>query len=114
MKKIRLYRIENTDSSKWVWYNPEWKFDCTVKELECHPMPYEPDVYKWIYKSSVRTSKDLTYRVPKKVAQKLIKDWFIFCRYLSDDYFFREHGEICFNKTNYYKKEILDLDKFYD
>lgn len=114
MRKLRLYRFDHEDSSKWIWYNSEWKYNCVTDELKSHPMPYEPEVYKWIYRSSVKNGKDMAFWVTREVAEKMLKNWFVFCRYLSDDYFYRDHGEICFNKTNYYKREVLSLDKLYD
>ena len=114
MKKMRLYRFDNLDPLKGVRYNSDWKFNCTVEELQPHPMPYEPDVYKWVYRSAVKSWEDMTHWVTKDVAEKLVANWYVFCRYLSDDYFYRDYWEICFNKTNYYKKENLELGEFYD
>ena len=76
-------------------------------------MPYEPDVYKGIYKSACKNGADLTYWIPEEAAKEMEAQGYICTRYLSTDYFFRDHGEICFNKTNYLKREVVSLEELY-
>lgn len=113
LPKKWIYRFEHPDPKRGLWYNASAVFACSNKTLKQMDMPYEPDVYKGIYKSACDNPKDLTYWVSEETAKELIQDGFQCVKYLSDDYFMRDHGEICFNKTNYYKKEIVSLDELY-
>lgn len=41
------------------------------------------------------------------VAKRLVAQGCVFAVYESEDYFEREHGEVCFNKTNYISREVI-------
>ena len=113
LPKIWVYRFEHTDPTKGIWYNVNGNFCCTHPVLKKLDMPYEPDVYQGIYKSSCKNAADMVYWVPREVAEDMLSQGYIATKYLTDDYFERDHGEICFNKTNYIKKEIVTLDEIY-
>ena len=111
---IWVYRFEHTDPKRGAWYNKDGEFCCSHPVLKQLAMPSEPDVYKGIYRSGCVNGKDLTYWIPKEVAEEMLADGYITTKYLTDDYFEREHGEVCFNKTNYLKKEIVPLSEIYN
>ena len=113
LPKIWVYRFEHTDPTKGAWYNINGNFCCTHPTLKKLDMPYEPDVYQGIYRSSCKNAADMVYWVSRETAEDLLSQGYIATKYLTDDYFERAHGEICFNKTNYIKKEIVTLDEIY-
>ena len=113
LPKIWVYRFEHTDPTKGAWYNANGNFCCTHPTLKKLAMPYEPDVYQGIYRSACKNATDMTYWIPREAAEDMLSQGYIATKYLTDDYFERAHGEICFNKTNYIKKEIVTLDEIY-
>ena len=109
-----VYRFEHTDPTKGAWYNKNGVYCCSHPVLKQLDMPYEPDIYKGIYRSACENGKDLTYWIPKEAAIDMINNGYQAAKYLTNDYFLRDHGEICFNKTNYLKKEVVNLDEIYN
>ena len=113
LPKIWVYRFEHSDPTKGAWYNKNGNYCCTHPVLKQLDMPYEPDVYQGIYRSACKNSEDLSYWIPEKVAEEMLEQGYVASKYLTDDYFERNHGEICFNKNNYLKKEIVTLKEIY-
>lgn len=113
LEPLWLYRFEHIDPTKGAWYNKNGNYCCTHPILKQLDMPYEPDVYKGIYKSACKDGKDLTYWIPEEAAKEMLAQGYICTKYLSTDYFFRDHGEVCFNKTNYLRKEVVSLTELY-
>ena len=99
LPKIWVYRFEHTDPTKGAWYNINGNFCCTHPTLKKLDMPYEPDVYQGIYRSACKNTSDMTYWIPREAAEDMLSQGYIATKYLTDDYFERPHGEICFNKT---------------
>lgn len=114
LPKIWVYRFEHTDPTKGAWYNINGNFCCTHPVLKKLDMPYEPDVYQGIYRSACKNGEDLKYWIPRDAAEDMLAQGYIATKYLTDDYFERAHGEICFNKNNYLKKEVVTLQEIYD
>lgn len=108
-----VYRFEHTDPNKGAWYNKNGVYCCSHPTLKKLDMPYEPDVYKGIYRSACENGSDLGYWIPREAAIDMLNKGYQATKYLTTDYFFRTHGEICFNKTNYLKKEVVNLDEIY-
>lgn len=101
---MTLYRIEKNENDG-CWYNGNQQFSCEDETLIKHPMPSEPNIYRGIYKSACATMEDLFWWVSKEVA---VKNGYVLAKYESNDYFFREHGEICFNKLKA-KRTVMTL-----
>lgn len=109
MPKIRvLFRFEQ-DEHNGCWYNNDSKYHCSDPDLKKHPMPSEPDIYKGIYSSACGTLEELLWWIPPEVAKRLVAQGCKFVKYTSDDYFERDHGEICFNKLTFIKREVLEV-----
>lgn len=106
---MKIYRFEQ-DEHNGCWYNKDAKFHCSDKDLIKHPMPSEPDVYKGIYSSGCHTLKELLWWIPPLVAKRLVALGCKFVIYESEDYFEREHGEVCFNKTNYLSRKEITVE----
>ena len=113
LKPIWLYRFEHTDPKKGAWYDLNGNYCCTNPLLKQIDMPYEPDIYKGVYRSACKSGKDLAYWIPLEAARQMQNEGYIFTRYLSDDYFERSHGEVCFNKKTYLKKEVVSIEEVY-
>ena len=113
LKPIWVYRFEHTDPKKGAWYNREGHFCCTHPILKQLDMPYEPDVYKGYYRSACANGEDLGYWIPEEAAREMLNQGYIATKYLTTDYFYREHGEICFNGNTYLKKEVVELSEIY-
>ena len=113
LPEIWLYRFEHTDPKKGAWYNVNGNYCCSNPILKKLDMPYEPDVYRGIYKSACRNLEDLSYWIPKDAAEEMVAEGYVFTKYLTADYFERDHGEVCFNKTNYIRKEAVPLAEVY-
>lgn len=99
---MKLYRIEK-NAEDGCWYNRNGEYSCEEPVLINHPMPREPHIYKNIYKSACSTLKDLFWWVKKEIA---IRNGYVLAVYETDDYFYREHGEICFNKLTAIRTEL--------
>lgn len=99
---MKLYRIEK-NAVDGCWYNKNGKYHCSDPILIAHEMPSEPNIYKGIYKSACATLEDLFWWVSKELAKR---NGYILAEYESEDYFYREHGEICFNKLTATRKEL--------
>lgn len=98
-----LYRIE-IDAENGCWYNKNSKYHCSNPLLIEHDMPSEPEIYKGIYKSACATMEDLFWWISKEIA---IKNNYVLAKYETEDYFVREHGEICFNKLTAKRTELI-------
>ena len=109
MKIRKLFRFEK-DQKNGCWYNENAQYHCTDTDLRNHPMPSEPQIYKGIYSSSCETLEELLWRIPKNVAKRLVEKGYVFAVYESDDYFSREHGEICFNKQTAISRKVIHID----
>lgn len=105
---MKIYRFEK-DENNGCWYNSKSQFHCWDKDLIKHPMPSEPDIYKGVYSSGCHTLEELLWWIPKKVAKRLVALGCVFTEYESEDYFEREHGEVCFNKTNYISRRVINV-----
>ena len=100
----KLFRLE-IDAENGCWYNKNGEYHCSEPSLISHDMPSEPNVYKGIYKSACATLEDLFWWVDKELAKK---NKYVLAEYESEDYFEREHGEICFNKLTA-KRRVIEL-----
>ena len=95
-----VYRIElNKDDG--IWYDKNQNFKLADYGLNHIPMPKENEIYKTIYKSSCASIENLLYWIPKDIQDRLKQKGYKLVEYETKDYFEREHGEVCFNKTNY-------------
>lgn len=110
---IWVYRFEHTDPNKGAWYNRKGVFCCTHPVLKQLDMPYEPDVYRVIYRSACKNGEDLTYWIPREVGEDMLRQGYQLTKYFTRDYFMRDHGEVCFNYTNFIEKKNIDLDEIY-
>ena len=108
MERRKLFRFEQ-DAENGCWYNKSSNYHCTDPDLKQHPMPEEPDVYKGIYSSACGTLEELLWWIPKAVAKRLVAQGCVFVVYESEDYFSREHGEICFNKTTVISRTVIQV-----
>ena len=104
---MKVYRIEK-DEENGIWYNKNCEFELADYGLNHLPMPKEENVYKGIYRSSCPTVDDLLYWIPKDVQERLKAKGYKLVEYETEDYFEREHKEICFNKTNYIYRKVLN------
>ena len=103
--EMKLYRIEK-DAENGVWYDRNGNFCLADESLAFLPMPSEPSVYKGIYKSSCASVEELLYWLPEHVQERLKAMGYKLVEYESDDYFSRDHGEVCFNKLTA-KRRVL-------
>lgn len=103
---MKIYRFEK-DKENGCWYDKNARFHCWDKDLIKHPMPSEPNIYKNTYSSGCHTLEELLWWIPKKVAKRLVSKGCVFAVYESEDYFEREHGEVCFNKKTYTSREVI-------
>ena len=106
---MKLYRIEQNEKDG-IFYTRNQEYKLADPGLTHIPMPYEPNIYKQIYSSSCSTIKDLLYWIPKIVQEILKSRGYKLVVYESNDYFEREHGEFCFNKTNYISRTELNWE----
>ena len=103
---MKIYRFEQ-DENNGCWYDKNANFHCFDRDLIKHPMPQEDHIYKGVYSSGCHTLEELLWWIPPVVAKRLINQGCVFAVYESEDYFEREHGEVCFNKTNYISREVI-------
>jgi len=104
---MTLYRIE-LDEQNGLWYDKNAHFFCKDKDLIKLPMPEEKSIYKGVYKSACANLQDILYWIPLKAQKRLKKAGYKLVKYETNDYFYREHGEVCFNKTNYISRIIIE------
>ena len=109
MEVMLIYRFEQ-DKDNGCWYNKDAKFHCSDPDLIKHPMPKEDHIYKGKYSSGCHTLEELLWWIPAEVAKRLVAKGCKFTLYESNDYFEREHGEVCFNKTNYISRTEIHVD----
>lgn len=115
-----LYRLESTNPENGLWYNVESKLvwgigklkDCKTKDL---PMDYDERYHKdgknWY--SSCSHKEDLSHWYSLEDAKELIRNGFVFTRYLAVDYV--EYPlETTFLKETALKREIINIEEIWN
>lgn len=105
--KVYRYEIPN-DADNGVFYNKHCDYELADAGLNHIPMPKEDNIYKGIYKSSCPSIADLLYWIPKDVQKRLKEKGYKLVEYETKDFFERPNNEICFNKTNYIYRRVLN------
>lgn len=114
-----LYRLESIAPENGLWYNSHNKMvwgigklpDCKTKDL---PMGYDERYHKdgkcWF--SSCSKKEDLTHWYSLQDALDLIKNGFVFTRYLAVDYV--EYDlETTFLKETALKREVISIEELF-
>lgn len=114
-----VYRLEATDTSNGLWYdsNNNYVFgigklkNCATKDL---PMGYDERYHKngknWF--SSCSNKEDLMHWYSLDNAIELIKNGFVFTKYLAKDYVEYEF-ETTFLKETALAREVIDIEELF-
>ena len=114
-----LYRLESTDPNNGLWYSANSKYvfgigkleDCKTKDL---PMGYDERYHKdgrqwW---SSCSNKEDLMHWYSVDDALNLIRNGFVFTRYLATEYC-EYPMQTCFIKETCLAREVIDIKELF-
>lgn len=115
MKKTKwLYRLESISPNNGLWYNSKneyvWGCKNCTGDAKYLPMDYDSRYHinnkNWF--SSCSNKEDLLHWYSKEDAMFLIKNGFVFTRYLAKD-FYEFDKETVFLKETALKREEIDF-----
>ena len=114
-----LYRLESTNPANGLWYNAAGNYvwgignlpDCQTKDLPMgYDERYKKDGRDWY--SSCSNKEDLTHWYSLQDALDLIKNGFVFKRYLATEYV--EYPlETTFIKESCLASEIINIEELF-
>ena len=114
-----LYRLESTNPANGLWYDAEGNYvwgignlpDCQTKDLPMgYDERYKKDGRDWY--SSCSNKEDLTHWYSLQDALNLIKNGFVFKRYLATEYV--EYPlETTFIKESCLASEVIDIEELF-